>query len=361
MKTLSAKGRPVRVVENPAGPGYERSCLSPRRETQSVGRVTGGRASGAEGRPARGLLGTGRARIFPRRRERMALTPSPGGSQPASSTCTGGLEAGSGAPGGFPAWRPLNKPISAYPVSSATISSCRAQTSRERSSSSRPAFRTRQLAASTSSPLAGRMASVVHKLRRAMVAPERSQLTGAVEVDETYVGGPDAGRRGGRDALGTAEIVIVAVEVRGAGSGRIRMEVVGDLSADALCGFVSDNVTPGATTPREAGLRPSAEESPCRPVPRRGRWRDRPARPPRDQQPQDLASGHLPRRFRWPPSVLSGWIRLSLQSPAHTYGRLPNAARPWVAPRTNTLQTDRAGTLVGWANRISSSRFIQRP
>jgi transposase-like protein len=93
---------------------------------------------------------------------------------------------------------------------------------------------------------------MLHKLRRAMVAPERSQLTGAVEVDETYVGGADAGRRGGRDSLGAAEIVIVAVEVRGSGSGRIRMEVLGDLSADALCGFVSDNVAAGATVHTDA-------------------------------------------------------------------------------------------------------------
>jgi len=93
---------------------------------------------------------------------------------------------------------------------------------------------------------------MLYKLRRAMVAPERSQLTGAVEVDETYVGRPDAGRRGGREALGIAEIVIVEVEVRGAGSGRIRMEVVGDLSADTLCGFVSDNVAAGATVHTDA-------------------------------------------------------------------------------------------------------------
>jgi ferredoxin len=72
-----------------------------------------------------------------------------------------------------------------------------------------------------------------------MVAPERSQLTGAVEVDETYVGGADAGRRGGRDSLGAAEIVIVAVEVRGLGSGvgeaRTGQEdlVVGGLAAEA--------------------------------------------------------------------------------------------------------------------------------
>jgi len=84
------------------------------------------------------------------------------------------------------------------------------------------------------------------------VAPERSQLTGPVEVDETYVGGQDAGRRGGRDSLGTAAIVVVAIEVPGAGSGQIRMYVLEDLSADSLCGFVRDNVASGATVSTDA-------------------------------------------------------------------------------------------------------------
>ena len=93
---------------------------------------------------------------------------------------------------------------------------------------------------------------MLHKLRRAMVAPERSPLTGLVEVDETYVGGHDAGRRSGRDSLGTAAIVVVAIEVRGNGSGRVRMEVLGDLSADSLCGFVEDNVATGSTMKTDA-------------------------------------------------------------------------------------------------------------
>src|SRR5713226_4450058 len=93
---------------------------------------------------------------------------------------------------------------------------------------------------------------MLHKLRRAMVAPERSPLTGVVEVDDTYVGGQDAGRRGGRDAFGTAAIVVVAIEVRGNGSGRLRLEVLGDLSADSLCGFVEDNVAQGATVKTDA-------------------------------------------------------------------------------------------------------------
>ena len=93
---------------------------------------------------------------------------------------------------------------------------------------------------------------MLHKLRRAMVARERSPLTGVIEVDEAYVGGIDSARHGGRDVFGTAAIVVVAIEVRGNGSGRARMEVLGDLSADALCGFVEDNVARGATVLTDA-------------------------------------------------------------------------------------------------------------
>ncbi len=93
---------------------------------------------------------------------------------------------------------------------------------------------------------------MLHKLRRAMVAPERSPLTGLIEFDDTYIGGTDSGRRGGRDALGAATIVIVAVEASGNRSGRLRMEAVDDLSADALCGFVQDNVLEGATIRTDA-------------------------------------------------------------------------------------------------------------
>lgn len=40
--------------------------------------------------------------------------------------------------------------------------------------------------------------TMLQKLRRAMVRPERDRLSGTVELDETYVGGVEAGRRGGR-------------------------------------------------------------------------------------------------------------------------------------------------------------------
>ena len=64
---------------------------------------------------------------------------------------------------------------------------------------------------------------MLHKLRRAMVAPERSPINGPVEVDESFIGGPEAIR--GR-FFGDRELVVVAVEVRGAGSGRLRMQVI---------------------------------------------------------------------------------------------------------------------------------------
>jgi len=36
----------------------------------------------------------------------------------------------------------------------------------------------------------------LHKLRRAMVRPGRDRISGAVEVDEVYIGGVKKGKRG---------------------------------------------------------------------------------------------------------------------------------------------------------------------
>jgi len=65
----------------------------------------------------------------------------------------------------------------------------------------------------------------LHKLRRAMVRPGRDRLTGPVEVDETYVGGPEEGVRG-RETLDKTPVVIAA-EARGRGIGRIRLRRIG--------------------------------------------------------------------------------------------------------------------------------------
>ncbi len=84
----------------------------------------------------------------------------------------------------------------------------------------------------------------LHKLRRAMVRLGRDQLSGAIEVDETYVGGIGTKIRGRGAKRKT--IVAIAAEVRGRGPGRIRMAKVPDLSAPSLRGFVRDNVQKGA-------------------------------------------------------------------------------------------------------------------
>jgi transposase-like protein len=86
---------------------------------------------------------------------------------------------------------------------------------------------------------------MLQKLRRAMVRPERDRITGMVEVDDAYVGGLEEGRRGGRQRDSSKAIVVAAVEIRGRGSGRIRLGVVEDVSGDSLVGFVEGAVAPG--------------------------------------------------------------------------------------------------------------------
>jgi transposase-like protein len=88
--------------------------------------------------------------------------------------------------------------------------------------------------------------TLLHKLRRAMVRPGRDLLRDKVEVDEAYVGGPEIDLRGGRQLRNKA-LVVAAVEVRGKGSGRVRLQVVLDASGPSLTGFVKANVSPGAT------------------------------------------------------------------------------------------------------------------
>lgn len=86
----------------------------------------------------------------------------------------------------------------------------------------------------------------LHRLRRAMIRPNRECLMGTVEIDETLIGGERSGKRG-RGAEGKA-VVMVAVEDTGYGSikrkgiGRIRLKHVKDASGDSILPFVQDNV-----------------------------------------------------------------------------------------------------------------------
>lgn len=85
----------------------------------------------------------------------------------------------------------------------------------------------------------------LHKLRRAMVVSGRDQLNGQVEVDETFVGGPE--KRGQGRHIGGKMLVIIAAEIRGNAIGRIRLQCIKNSSAESLIDFVKNVVIPGST------------------------------------------------------------------------------------------------------------------
>lgn len=103
---------------------------------------------------------------------------------------------------------------------------------------------------------------MLHKLRSALVAPDREKLKGEVEIDEAFIGGKEEGRPG-RGAE-TKRLVVFAVEVvhyvvpdpahpddPDAGidrvrAGRIRMSVIPDASAETLLPWIEANVEKGA-------------------------------------------------------------------------------------------------------------------
>ena len=86
---------------------------------------------------------------------------------------------------------------------------------------------------------------ILQKLRRAMVAPERELLRREVEIDEFFLGGHEEGLKGGRQR-GKKALVGVAIEVRGAGSGRLRLAVLPDASGHTLRDFTKATTEPGA-------------------------------------------------------------------------------------------------------------------
>src|SRR6266545_1323698 len=177
------------------------------------------------------------------------------------------------------------------------------------------------------------------KLRRAMVAPDRSPLAGLVEIDETAIphrskaDPPEGGH--GRSAEGKM-LVAGAVEVRDGGPGRVRLAAISCFSAASLHAFIAANVAAGATAktdgwpawrrPRSARHRPDGR--PCR----------APLDPSDVLEPQTLGLGRLP----WPapqaPAILPRRIRLPLQPPPHPTCRLPVAARDRRRPQTRHLQ-----------------------
>ena len=102
--------------------------------------------------------------------------------------------------------------------------------------------------------------AMLHRLRSVCVRPARERLSGRVQVDETFVGGEEAGLPGGR-ARGKKVLVGIAVEVHEPkGIGRCRIAPLADGSGESLLPFVTYNVEPGSTVVTDgwqgyAGLR----------------------------------------------------------------------------------------------------------
>jgi transposase-like protein len=84
---------------------------------------------------------------------------------------------------------------------------------------------------------------MLHKLRAAMVNPDRDSLRGTVEVDETYVGGPVVGRRGRST---TKALVIGAVELRNGKPARVRFRKITAPTASNVLKFIADTIERGS-------------------------------------------------------------------------------------------------------------------
>jgi hypothetical protein len=83
----------------------------------------------------------------------------------------------------------------------------------------------------------------LHKIRKAMVNPNRARLSGDVEIDEAYIGSVDEGGKRGRGAENKA-LLILATELRGKKLGRIRISAIPDASSDSLHDFITENIEP---------------------------------------------------------------------------------------------------------------------
>ena len=85
----------------------------------------------------------------------------------------------------------------------------------------------------------------LHKLRRAMVRPERDLLSGLVELDQSFLGGRSAGKRGpSSDKLP----ITIAVERTNRGKlGRLRLELADRPGGLDIIDFAQDVIAPGAT------------------------------------------------------------------------------------------------------------------
>jgi len=96
--------------------------------------------------------------------------------------------------------------------------------------------------------------ALLHTLRSVLRHRAKDRLIGLVEADESYVGGPDRQRRGGREVLNKA-IVAVAVEQRRHTAGRARLSVLEGVTFERDLGpFVRGVIDAHETTMRTDGF-----------------------------------------------------------------------------------------------------------
>jgi transposase-like protein len=87
--------------------------------------------------------------------------------------------------------------------------------------------------------------TMLQHFRVAMVDAKRKQLSGNIEVDETFIGGVKQGGKRGRGAVKC--IVAIAIEIKEPiGFGRVRMRHIPDIISTSLLPFVCNVVSPGS-------------------------------------------------------------------------------------------------------------------
>jgi transposase-like protein len=92
----------------------------------------------------------------------------------------------------------------------------------------------------------------LHKLRRAMVRPDRELLSGIVELDETFLGGVRVGKPGASTDKVPVQIAVEVTETRKLG--RVRFAIAERPGTRQLVDFGCEVIEPGATI-RTDGLR----------------------------------------------------------------------------------------------------------
>ena len=86
--------------------------------------------------------------------------------------------------------------------------------------------------------------SWLHRLRRAMVCPGRDQLSGTVQVDETFWGSEHTGKRG--RGAGGKTLILVGIERKGSKLGRVRLMRVPDAAGETLVPAIVEMIAPGS-------------------------------------------------------------------------------------------------------------------